>query len=93
MPVLDKPELLQWPTHRIIGKQKCSRRRDFKVFGHHIFVYQAVRKTRPVPVYLFGIAAAYILIFFVVLAAVISRMAMVGYSVGAVFLQNLHFSA
>src|SRR4030095_10671152 len=93
MPVPDKSEFLQWPSHPLIGEQECSRRRDLKVFGHHIFVYQAVGKSSPVAVNCFGIAAAYVRIRFVVESAVISRVAMVANTVEALHIQGQHLLA
>src|ERR1700686_2216834 len=74
MLVFYEPEFLKGPADGVICQQQRSSGRNLKIFGHQIFIDQAVSKPGPATVNLLGISSPHIFIALVIVLTVITRM-------------------
>src|SRR6185295_2531249 len=93
MHVLDKTELSQWATHRVLGEQERAGGGNLKVLGNYIAKGQAVCKRRSVSIDCVGITTTNALIVIIIIPGEVSGMVMAIDRVSALGVQCLHLFA
>src|SRR5205085_8203758 len=90
MHVLDQPQFFQLSGDCVIRQQERPCGRYLKIFGDHVPVSSAIREAYSIVVDFGSIPLADSTVLIVIIIAAISRVRMVGYCVGPLFMQSLH---